>query len=67
MPSKYHFDGERMPYGRHEGCPIHHLPADYLRWIAKNLMKMGRPVRGAVLQEAHRRFPREFPAPGGRR
>lgn len=67
MSSKYHFDGERMPYGMHEGCPIHQLPDHYLCWIAKNLLKMGKPVRVAVLTEAHRRFPNDFPAPRGRR
>ncbi len=62
MAYTYDFDGLHMPFGVHEGVDIPSLPDNYLKFLLKN-PKMGRPVRMALLREAHYRWPDEFQDP----
>ena len=65
MRPNYVFDGVHMPFGQHTGKPIRELPDDYLRWLIKNLKGTAWLVQKALRVEGHRRFPKEFLAPGG--
>jgi len=34
--------GQAMPFGKHQGCPLVDLPADYLHWFAREGFPEGR-------------------------
>jgi uncharacterized protein (DUF3820 family) len=45
----------RMPFGKHKGCLLTDLPAEYLLWIGC-LPDLRQPLLGAILREMGRRI-----------